>query len=81
MGLSTNTMAGPQNPPPNGTANGSPSPAAAQYDLPSHFIGGTHLGVAQPGKVKDFVAAHGGHTVIKNVRNDAPPLFWLVRWL
>jgi hypothetical protein len=48
-------------------ANGAPSSAAAKYDLPSHFIGGTHLGVASPGKVKDFVAAHGGHTVITNV--------------
>lgn len=62
-------MAGAQKPGQNGAANGSPSAAAAQYNLPSHFIGGTHLGVAQPGKVKDFVAAHGGHTVIKNVRN------------
>lgn len=62
-------MAGAQKSASNGTANGSPSPAAAQYDLPSHFIGGSHLGVAQPGKVKDFVAAHGGHTVIKNVRD------------
>ncbi|KAF2790753.1 hypothetical protein K505DRAFT_250517 [Melanomma pulvis-pyrius CBS 109.77] len=67
MGLSTDTMVGAQKPTSNGTANGSPSAAAAQYDLPSHFIGGSHLGVAQPGKVKDFVAAHGGHTVIKNV--------------
>lgn len=51
----------------NGHANGTPSSAAAKYDLPSHFIGGSHLEVAQPGKVKDFVAAHGGHTVITNV--------------
>lgn len=48
-------------------ANGSPSSAAAKYDLPAHFIGGSHLGAAAPGKVKDFVAAHGGHTVITNV--------------
>jgi acetyl-CoA carboxylase/biotin carboxylase 1 len=79
MGLPTDTMAGAQNPAPNGTANGSPSPAAAQYDLPSHFIGGTHLGVAQPGKVKDFVAAHGGHTVIKNVSKRCPTPVLLVR--
>lgn len=35
--------------------------------LAPHFIGGNHLNAAAPGKVKDFVAAHGGHTVITNV--------------
>ncbi|KAF2004050.1 acetyl-CoA carboxylase-like protein [Amniculicola lignicola CBS 123094] len=51
-----------------GSAKGSPSAAAAaKHNLPSHFIGGTHLEVAAPGKVKDFVAAHAGHTVITNV--------------
>jgi acetyl-CoA carboxylase/biotin carboxylase 1 len=79
MGILTDIMAGAQKSASNGTANGSPSPAAAQYDLPSHFIGGSHLGVAQPGKVKDFVAAHGGHTVIKNVRDHPMPLFQRVR--
>lgn len=49
------------------SANGAPSSDAAKYDLPPHFIGGSHLGVASPGKVKDFVASHGGHTVITNV--------------
>lgn len=48
--------------------NGAPSSNAAKYNLASHFIGGNHLGVAPPSKVKDFVAAHGGHTVITNVR-------------
>lgn len=62
MGLLSNIMNGS-----NGTANGTPSSGAARYNLPSHFIGGTHLGVAAPGKVKDFVAAHDGHTVITNV--------------
>lgn len=43
--------------------------AAPSYKgLPSHFIGGSHLEVAQPGKVKDFVAKHEGHTVISKVR-------------
>ncbi|KAF2834537.1 hypothetical protein M501DRAFT_1000167 [Patellaria atrata CBS 101060] len=52
----------------NGThTNGAPSSNAAKYNLPEHFIGGNHLGVAPPGKVKDFVASHGGHTVITNV--------------
>jgi acetyl-CoA carboxylase/biotin carboxylase 1 len=51
----------------NGASNGSPSSAAARYNLPDHFIGGSHLEVAAPGKVKDFVAAHDGHTVITKV--------------
>ena len=51
-----------------GLPDGTPSASAAKYNLPSHFIGGSHLEAAQPGKVKDFVAAHGGHTVITNVR-------------
>ena len=50
----------------NGT-NGYPSSNAAKHNLASHFIGGSHLGAAPPSKVKDFVAAHGGHTVITNV--------------
>jgi acetyl-CoA carboxylase/biotin carboxylase 1 len=61
MGIPTNTMAT------KGVKNGAPSSNAAKYDLPSHFIGGNHLGVAPSSKVKDFVAAHGGHTVITNV--------------
>jgi len=67
MGLSTATknMAGDSS---KKNANGAPSAATAKYNLPSHFIGGSHLGVATPSKVKDFVAAHGGHTVITNVR-------------
>ena len=48
-------------------ANGAPSSNAAKYNLPSHFIGGNHLGVAPQSKVKDFVQASGGHTVITNV--------------
>lgn len=67
MGHPTYNMAGTVSKTANGTANGSPSSAAAKFDLPSHFIGGNQLGVAPPGKVKDFVAAHGGHTVITNV--------------
>ena len=35
--------------------------------LAPHFIGGNHLNAAAPGKVKDFVAAHDGHSVITNV--------------
>jgi acetyl-CoA carboxylase/biotin carboxylase 1 len=69
MGFTTDTMAGADSKGVNGAAhtNGSPSSAAAKHNLPSHFIGGSHLGAASPGKVKDFVAAHGGHTVITNV--------------
>jgi acetyl-CoA carboxylase/biotin carboxylase 1 len=47
--------------------NGAPSTMAAKYDLADHFIGLNHIGVAAPSKVKDFVTAHGGHTVITNV--------------
>ncbi|KAH8634982.1 hypothetical protein IG631_10382 [Alternaria alternata] len=54
----------------NGDANGAPSSYAAKYDLAPHFIGGNNLKVASPGKVKDFVAAHDGHTVITNVREN-----------
>ncbi|KAF2019851.1 hypothetical protein BU24DRAFT_128049 [Aaosphaeria arxii CBS 175.79] len=60
-------MAGVETAGANGTANGTPSSTAARHNLAPHFIGGSHLGAAQPGKVKDFVAAHDGHTVITNV--------------
>ncbi|KAF1988887.1 acetyl-CoA carboxylase acc1 [Aulographum hederae CBS 113979] len=48
-------------------SNGAPSSNAAKYNLADHFIGGNHLGVASPSKVREFVASHGGHTVITNV--------------
>ncbi|KAF2221698.1 acetyl-CoA carboxylase acc1 [Elsinoe ampelina] len=51
----------------NGHSNGHPSSYAAKFNLPSHFIGGNELSQAPPSKVKDFVAAHDGHTVITNV--------------
>lgn len=53
----------------NGTKsqNGYPSAYAAKHNLPSHFIGGNSLDVAPPSKVKDFVAAHDGHSVITSV--------------
>lgn len=52
----------------NGTSpvNGA-SFAAKHKNLPSHFIGGNRLEVAPPSKVKDFVAAHEGHSVITSV--------------
>lgn len=40
---------------------------AAKYKLADHFIGGNKLENAPESKVKDFVASHGGHTVITNV--------------
>ncbi|RDW59903.1 putative acetyl-CoA carboxylase [Coleophoma cylindrospora] len=40
---------------------------ATRHNLPAHFIGGNKLENAAPGKVKDFVASHDGHTVITNV--------------
>ena len=51
----------------NGASNGYPSSYAAKHDVPSHFIGGNELSRAPPSKVKDFVAAQDGHTVITNV--------------
>ena len=48
----------------NGTTNGT---YAGKFDLPAHFIGGNVLAKAPPSKVKDFVAAQDGHTVITNV--------------
>jgi acetyl-CoA carboxylase/biotin carboxylase 1 len=47
--------------------NGHGSSYAAKHNLPSHFIGGNHLTVAPPSKVKDFVASHDGHSVITSV--------------
>ncbi|KAI0841488.1 acetyl-CoA carboxylase [Hypoxylon sp. FL0890] len=40
---------------------------AEKHKLPEHFIGGNRLENAPPSKVKDFVAAHDGHTVISNI--------------
>ena len=40
---------------------------AAKHKLADHFIGGNKLANAPPSRVKDFVAAHDGHTVITNV--------------
>ncbi|KAI1496901.1 acetyl-CoA carboxylase [Biscogniauxia marginata] len=38
-----------------------------RHKVADHFIGGNRLENAAPSKVKDFVAAHDGHTVITNV--------------
>jgi len=48
---------------------------AAKHKLADHFIGGNKLENAPPSRVKDFVAAHDGHTVITNVRRApmSPP--------
>jgi acetyl-CoA carboxylase/biotin carboxylase 1 len=68
MGIPTNNMAGGTPNGVNGAANGAPSSYAAKFNLAPHFIGGNHLHAAAPGKVKDFVAANDGHTVITSVR-------------
>ena len=47
---------------------------SAKHTLPDHFIGGNKLENAAPGPVKDFVAAHDGHTVITNVSTTAHKL-------
>ena len=56
------------------TANGASAPHsngkasyAEKHNIASHFIGGNQLENARPSKVKDFVAANDGHTVITNV--------------
>jgi acetyl-CoA carboxylase/biotin carboxylase 1 len=41
---------------------------SAKHKLADHFIGGNKLENAAAGPVKDFVAAHDGHTVITSVR-------------
>lgn len=43
---------------------------AARHNLADHFIGGNKLENAPAGKVKDFVAASDGHTVITNVSKE-----------
>ncbi|OGE52934.1 hypothetical protein PENARI_c009G08235 [Penicillium arizonense] len=50
-----------------GITNGNGSSMAAKYNIPSHFIGGNSLESASPSSVKDFVAAHDGHSVITSV--------------
>jgi acetyl-CoA carboxylase/biotin carboxylase 1 len=70
MGFLSNIMAAGASNTANGTANGNGThgDVSARYkNLASHFIGGSHLDVAPPGKVKDFVAEHEGHTVISKV--------------
>jgi acetyl-CoA carboxylase/biotin carboxylase 1 len=67
MGIPANIMAGAAQTEANGSVNGAPSSYAAKFSLAPHFIGGNHLQHAAPGKVKDFVAAHDGHTVITSV--------------
>lgn len=70
MGLAAHDMAGDA-PQANGSANGAPGSYASKFKLAPHFIGGNHLEAAAPGKVKDFVAANDGHTVITNVREPS----------
>ena len=50
------------------TPNGTPSAWQAKHSVASHFIGGNKLSAAPPSKVKDFVQASDGHSVITNVR-------------
>jgi acetyl-CoA carboxylase / biotin carboxylase 1 len=63
----------------NGQTNGVSS-YSAKFDLhhqQPHFIGGNQLSKAPPSKVKDFVAASDGHTVITNVGGH---LEMLIQW-
>lgn len=54
----------------NGHTNGTPSSYASKFELADHFIGGNKISQARASKVKDFVAANDGHTVITNVSNS-----------
>ena len=51
----------------------SPSPSDSlsyttlHENLPSHFLGGNSVLNAEPSKVRDFVRAHQGHTVISKI--------------
>lgn len=45
---------------------------AEKHKVHDHFIGGNRLDKAPTSKVKDFVAAHDGHTVITNVGGQFP---------
>ncbi|KAK5078938.1 acetyl-coenzyme-A carboxylase [Lithohypha guttulata] len=49
------------------TPNGTTSAWQAKQTVASHFIGGNKLSKAPPSKVKDFVHASDGHSVITNV--------------
>ncbi|KAK5946859.1 acetyl-coenzyme-A carboxylase [Knufia obscura] len=49
------------------TPNGTTSAWQAKHDLAPHFIGGNKLSKAPPSKVKDFVQASDGHSVITSV--------------
>lgn len=65
----------------NGAANGNrtvphvngKASYAEKHRIADHFIGGNKLENAAPSVVKDFVAAHDGHTVITNV-SEGPGL-------
>lgn len=58
----------------NGQANGLNGHTQTPQVL-DHFIGGNELSKAPPSKVKDFVAASAGHTVITSVRSATLQLF------
>ena len=47
--------------------NGVQSSWQAKHELGSHFYGGNRLEKAPPSKVKDFVQAQDGHSVITSV--------------
>lgn len=51
----------------NGNLTNGHASYADRHGLPSHFLGGNSLHKAPPSKVKDFVAANDGHTVVTNV--------------
>ena len=52
------------------STEGTDGPNSLVSSLPPNFIGGNRLEAAPPSAVRDFVAAHGGHTVITSVSSE-----------
>ncbi|KAI1611633.1 acetyl-CoA carboxylase [Exophiala viscosa] len=67
MAPTVNGVNGVNGTPRKSSLNGSTSAWQAKHSLASHFIGGNRLEKAPPSKVKDFVQAHDGHSVITSV--------------
>ncbi|CAX39609.1 acetyl-CoA carboxylase, putative [Candida dubliniensis CD36] len=56
-----------QSPSPSPSPSDSLSYTTLHESLPPHFLGGNSVLNAEPSKVKDFVRAHQGHTVISKI--------------
>lgn len=70
-GAHTNGLTNGDSHPTNGIHERVLSSYAKKFNLAPHFIGGNHLEAAPSSKVKNFVTAHDGHTVITNVGDES----------